>query len=165
MEHHLLLIDDEYKTIMSYFAMRLEERGFNVVGVSTLAEAVTWLEDPSESRTRLREKIDCVVLDVMFPLAREDKQVYAKLTGREPKGVADPVTAGAKLIGLIEKTLSGVPIYILTSLPEQTGNGRRLRSEVKDHVKKVQLKPADGRFIDGLWDAAEKHAASRRISE
>jgi|GEM_PF-5111831 len=165
MEHHLLLIDDEYKTIMSYFVMRLEERGFSVVGVSTLAEAVTWLEDPSKSQTRLRKKIDCVVLDVMFPLTREDKQVYAKLTGREPKEVDDPATAGAKLIGLIEKTLSGVPIYILTSLPEQTDNGRRLRSQVKDHVKKVQIKPADDRFIDGLWDVAEEHAASRRISE
>ena len=147
----LLVIDDEIDTIMRWFIHRLEVKGFRIHPCRFFAEAVAWLQE----RDVIEKEIDGVILDIMPPLRKEDEEAYCKITRHKPRGPTDAMKAGLTLLPLIRKCLPGVPIFVLTSLLEETAFGRAVYGELKKTlaVRYIQRKPADDKFFELLRDA------------
>lgn len=151
----LLVIDDEIDTIMRWFIQRLKVGGFRIRPCLFFADAVTWLQE----RAATEEEIDGIILDIMLPLRKEDEEAYCKIRGYKPTGATDAMEAGLALLPLIRKYLSGVPIFVLTSLPAETEIGRVVYSELgkTPEVRHIQRKPADDSFFELLRKALAEH--------
>ncbi len=141
----LLVIDDEIDTIMRWFIERLKVGGFRVRPCRFFADAVTWLQEHAATE----EEINGVILDIMFPLRKEDEKAYCKIKGYKPRGALDAMKVGLALLPLIRKYLPSVPIFVLTSLPAETEIGRAVYGELEKtpEVRCIQRKPADDAFF------------------
>lgn len=145
----LLMIDDEIDTIMRWFTQRLEVKGFRIHRCYFFTEAVVLLQECDATE----KEIDGVILDIMLPLRKEDEEAYSEITGHKPRGATDAMKAGLTLLPLIRKCLPGVPIFVLTSLPEETEIGRAVYRKMEPLVHHIQRKPANDKFFELLRDA------------
>jgi len=151
----LLVIDDDIDTIMRWFIQRLKAGGFRVRPCRFFADAVTWLQEHAATE----EEIDGVILDIMLSLRKADEEAYNKVEGHKPRGATDAMQAGLTLLPLIRKSLPGVPIFVLTSLPADTEIGRTVYGKLEkiSDVRYIQRKPADDNFFKFMLELLAKH--------
>lgn len=147
-------MDDDAKTLSPFFAQLLSEKGYSVLVLDKWGDAVRWLKNVSVGD---RRAIVAVVLDIMFPIPKEDKDLFAEVSGQLPNATSSLI-AGWFLVGRIKQALPDAPIVVLTNYPFDATNGGTLRTKLEAEGVRVFTKPAREDFYAWL---DEQIAASR----
>jgi CheY-like chemotaxis protein len=114
----LLLVDDDLGA-MTYVVMALEQAGYDVTQKSSVAEAIGFLREFSQT-------IDGVILDVMLPVGSRDSETEG--FGRE---------GGHAVFKCLQSEYPGIPILILSNV----SSGNLLGNfTISEHVR-VERKP------------------------
>jgi CheY-like chemotaxis protein len=99
---NLLLVDDDLGA-MRYISMALEDAGYRVTQVCTVADAIDFLKTYSQT-------VDGVILDVMLPLGRMFPT----------KQVADGMSGGNEVFRYLQSAHPGIPVLVLSSVSSES---------------------------------------------
>lgn len=95
---NLLLVDDDLGA-MSYVSMALEQAGYRVTQICTVADAIDFLKAYSQT-------VDGVILDVMLPLGRMSP----------PHPTADGLSGGNEVFRYLQSKHPGIPVLVLSNV-------------------------------------------------